>query len=105
MLKKVAFTMYPVLDINRAKNFYLIRNSLSAFNTLMKGLIIGAILIIIHGGIYSMVQIACSERNILYRIFYYGQFLWEYFALSVLTAYSVTIIEKNVEICMVAGKT
>lgn len=22
MLKKVAFTMYPVLDINRAKNFY-----------------------------------------------------------------------------------
>jgi hypothetical protein len=84
--------------------FYLIRNNLSAFNTLMKGLIMGGILIIIHAGIYSMVQIAFSEGNILYRVFYYGQFLWEYLALGILTAYSVTIIEKCTGTCMIHTK-
>lgn len=77
--------------------FYLIKNNLSAFNTLMKGLIMGGILIIIHARIYSMIQILFSEGNILYRVFYYGQFLWECLTLGILTAYSVTIIEKSTE--------
>ena len=72
--------------------FYLIENKLSAFNTLSKGLIMGGLLILIHGGIYSLVQIACSEGNIFYRIFYYGQFLWEYLALGILTAYSFVLL-------------
>lgn len=84
--------------------FYLIRNNLSTFNTLMKCLIMGGILIIIHAGIYSMVQIAFSEENIFYRVFYYGQFLWEYLALGILTVYSVTIIEKSTGTCMIHTK-
>jgi hypothetical protein len=72
--------------------FYLIKNNVGNFNTLSKGLIIGGLLILIHGGIYSLVQIAYSEGNILYRVFYYGQFLWEYLALGILTAYSFVLL-------------
>ncbi len=68
--------------------FYLIKNRLSVSSTLAKGLILGGIIMAIHAGIYSILQIACSEGNIFYRIFYYGQFLWEYLALGLLTAYS-----------------
>jgi len=72
--------------------FHLIKNNIGNFNTLSKGLIIAGLLILIHGGIYSLVQIACSEGNIFYRVFYYGQFLWEYLALGILTAYSFYLI-------------
>jgi hypothetical protein len=75
--------------------FFLIKNRLSAFTTLMKGLIVGLILIIIHAGIYSIVQITYSEGNFLYRLFYYGQFLWEYMALGILTAYSFAFIDRD----------
>jgi len=75
--------------------FYLVNDALSKFNTFIKGLVIGGILIIIHGGIYSFVQIACSEGNILFRIFYYGQFLWEYIVLGVLTAYSFMLYKNS----------
>jgi len=75
--------------------FYLIKNKLTAFNTFTKGLIMGGLIIVIHGGIYSIVQIAASEGNIPYRVFYYGQFLWEYFALGILTAYSFILLKKS----------
>jgi len=76
--------------------FYLIKDTLSMFSTLAKGLIIGAILIItIHGGSYSIVPILSSQGNIFYRVFYYGQFLWEYLALGILTVYSFAFLEKN----------
>lgn len=75
--------------------FYLIKNKLLAFNTLSKGLILSGLLILLHGGVYSLVQILCSEGNIFYRIFYYGQFLWEYVALGVLTAYSFVFLESS----------
>lgn len=84
--------------------FYLIKNNLSAFNTLMKGLIMGGILVLVHAGIYSIVQIVFSEGNIFYRVFYYGQFLWEYITLGVLTAYSITVIEKSTINCMINTK-
>lgn len=71
--------------------FYIIKDKLLAFNTLSKGFLIGGLLILIHGGIYSLVQIVCSEGNIFYRVFYYGQFLWEYLALGILTAYSFNL--------------
>ena len=75
--------------------FYLIKNKLAAFNTLSKGLLTGGLLILIHGGIYSLVQIAYSDGNIFYRSFYYGQFLWEYLALGILTACSFAILESR----------
>lgn len=75
--------------------FYLINDKLTAFTTFTKGLIMGGLIIIIHGGIYSIVQIAASEGNIPYRIFYYGQFLWEYLVLGVLTAYSFTFLKRS----------
>jgi hypothetical protein len=68
--------------------FYLIKNRLPVSNTLAKGLILGGIIMAIHAGIYSILQIVCSEGNIFYRIFYYGQFLWEYLVLGLLTVYS-----------------
>lgn len=71
---------------------FLIKDAISGFKTATKGLIIGAILITVHGGIYSVVQIFMSEGNLLYRIFYYGQFLWEYLVLGLLTAFSATLI-------------
>src|SRR3990167_566894 len=70
--------------------FGLINKKLSFFNTLLKGLIMAGIIIVIHAGIYSIIQIIYSEGNIFYRTFYYGQFLWEYLALGLLTAYSFT---------------
>ncbi|MHB1946939.1 MAG: hypothetical protein ACYCQI_02350 [Gammaproteobacteria bacterium] len=75
--------------------FYLIKDKLLRFDTLIKGLIMGGILVIIHGGIYSIVQIVNSEGSNLYRLFYYGQFLWEYLALGILTAYSFAFLEKK----------
>ncbi len=68
--------------------FYLIEDRLKKFSTLSKGLIMGGLISLIHGGIYSIVQIVNSEGSFIYRLFYYGQFLWEYFALGILTAYS-----------------
>lgn len=75
--------------------FYLIKDKLLGLHTLIKGLLMGGILIIIHGGIYSIVQIINSEGSLMYRLFYYGQFLWEYIALGILTAYSFAFLEKN----------
>lgn len=75
--------------------FYLIKNKLSVFNTLAKGLILGGIIAIIHAGLYSIIQIVYSEGNLLYRILYYGQFLWEYFTLGILTAYSFKLTKLN----------
>lgn len=75
--------------------FYLIKEKLSAFSTLSKGLIMGGLLILLHGGIYSVVQVAASEGNIFYRIFYYGQFLWEYLVLGILTASSFFLLENS----------
>ena len=74
--------------------FHLMKEKLIMFNTLTKGLILGAIITLLHAGLYSVIQIIYSEGNILYRIFYYGQFLWEYFALGILTAYSHSLLTK-----------
>jgi len=68
--------------------FYLIRDKLNAFGALTNGLIIGAILIAIHGGIDSIMLVSSSEGNTFYRLFYYGQFVWEYLILGILTTYS-----------------
>lgn len=75
--------------------FHLIKNNIDNYTILSKGLILGGLLILIHGGIYSLVQIVCSEGNIFYRIFYYGQFLWEYLVLGILTAYSFALLENS----------
>ena len=75
--------------------FYLIRDKLLAFTTISKGLIMGGIIIAIHAGIYSIIQIICSEGNLLYRIFYYGQFLWEYLILGILTAHSFDVFQSS----------
>lgn len=69
----------------------LVKDALAKFNTFRKGLIIGGILVITHAGFFSILEIACSEGNLLYRIFYYGQFVWEYIVLGILTAYSYTL--------------
>lgn len=75
--------------------FYLIKDKLERFNTLTKGILMGGILIAIHGGIFSIVTILNSEGNIFYRIFYNGQFLWEYLSLGILTAYSFAFLKKS----------
>lgn len=75
--------------------FYFIKDTLLKFSRLGKGLLLGGVLIIIHGGIYSLIQIINSEGNILYGLFYYGQFLWEYLILGILTAYSFALLEKT----------
>jgi len=75
--------------------FYLIKDKLSTYSTMTNGFIMGAIIITIHGGIFSILQIACSTGNIFYRIFYYGQFLWEYLALGLLTAYSFDLLQNR----------
>lgn len=75
--------------------FSLINEKLSSFNTLLKGLIMAGIIIVIHAGIFFIVQIINSEGNILYRIFYYGQILWEYLALGLLTAYSFSFMKNT----------
>ena len=75
--------------------FYLIQDCLSKYNTFIKGLIMGSIIILLYAGIYSFIQIAYSQGNFLYRLFYYGQFLWEYIALGLLTAYFVTRLTAN----------
>ena len=72
--------------------FYIIKDKLISFSIFAKGIIFGAIIAAIHAGIYSIVQIVYSEGNLFYRIFYYGQFLWEYFALGMLTAYFCTLL-------------
>jgi len=72
--------------------FYLIEKNLPAYNAAIKGLFLGVIIILLHAGIYSLFQIACSTGNIFYRVFYYGQFLWEYLALGFFTAYSFAMI-------------
>lgn len=77
--------------------FYIIKNEISSFKTSTRGLILGGILIMIHGGIYSIPQIIYSKGNILYRIFYYGQYLWEYLTLGILTAYSFLITKRNMD--------
>jgi hypothetical protein len=74
--------------------FYLIKDQLSAFNTMTKGFIMAGIIITIHAGVFSILQIASSSGNFLYRVFYYGQFLWEYLALGLLTAYSFDLLRK-----------
>ncbi len=74
--------------------FYLIQDRFSQYNTLIKGLIMGSIIILLYAGIYSFIQIAYSQGNFLYRLFYYGQFLWEYIALGLLTAYFVNLLAK-----------
>lgn len=75
--------------------FYLIKEKLLPFNTLVKGLILGGIIAALHAGIYSIIQIVYSKGDLFYRIFYYGQFLWEYLALGILTAYSYTLFTKQ----------
>lgn len=74
--------------------YCLIREHFSAYSTLIKGLMMGILIIILHAGVYSVLQIASSEGNILYRIFYYGQFLWEYIALGLLTVMSIDLFGK-----------
>ena len=74
--------------------FYLIKDRLLGLSTLTKGFILGGIIITLHAGIYSILQIIYSEGNIFYRTFYYGQFLWEYLALGFLTVYSFAFFQK-----------
>lgn len=79
--------------------FYLIKDQLKTQNTLLMGLIMAGIIMTIHAGIYSILQILYSDGNLFYRIFYYGQFLWEYLTLGLLTAYSFALYRKyNVKI-------
>lgn len=73
----------------------LIKEKLVMFNTLIKGLILGAIITSLHAGLYSIIQITHSEGNLFYRVFYYGQFLWEYFILGIFTAYSARLFNKQ----------
>jgi len=68
--------------------FYLIEHKLKNFSTLSKGLIMGGLISLTHAGIFSIVQIINSDGDWIYRLFYYGQFLWEYFTLGILTAFS-----------------
>jgi hypothetical protein len=77
--------------------FYLVRDKIMTFNILIQGIIIGAIIALLHGGLYSVIQIIYSEGNFLYRGFYYGQFWWEYFVLGVLTAYSYDLLIKQLK--------
>lgn len=74
--------------------FYLIENKLSGFSTITKGLIMAGILFTIHAGIFSLLQIAYSTGSLCYRAFYYGQFIWEYLTLGLLTAYSFEFFRK-----------
>ncbi len=74
--------------------FYLIEDKLKKFSTLSKGLIMGGLISLIHAGGYSILQIVNSSGNLPYRIFYHGQFLWEYFTLGILTAYSFYLYRK-----------
>lgn len=74
--------------------FYLIEDKLKNFPTPLQGLIMGSLISITHAGVYSIVQILNSNGNLIYRTFYYGQFLWEYFALGILVAYSFSLYRK-----------
>ena len=74
--------------------FCLIKDKLKNFPTLLQGLIMGSLISITHAGVYSIVQILNSHGNLIYRTFYYGQFLWEYFTLGILVAYSFFLYRK-----------
>ena len=75
--------------------FALIRKKISKVNILLQGLIMAGIIIIIHGGFSSFIQIIFSKGNLFYRIFYYGQFLWEYLILGTLTSLSFAFFERK----------
>jgi hypothetical protein len=75
--------------------FFLIKNKLQSYSTLMQGLILSAIIITIHAGFASLFEIIFSQGNIVYRLFYYGQFIWEYLSLGVLTAYSINRLQNS----------
>lgn len=72
--------------------YHLIKNQLSKFNLLVQGLIMGILIVAIHAGIYSILLILFSDGNIFYRIFYHGQFLWEYLILGMLTVFSSVLV-------------
>lgn len=90
-----AYITYMEPTIASFAVYHLIRNKLSAFSIMTKGLIMAGIIIVIHAGIFSILQITCSTGNVFYRLFYYGQFLWEYLTLGFLTAYSVELLQKR----------
>ncbi|MBS0350622.1 MAG: hypothetical protein JSR33_05435 [Proteobacteria bacterium] len=75
--------------------FTLIRKKIFKVKILLQGLIVAVILIIIHGGLSSIIQIIFSKGNLFYRIFYYGQFLWEYLTLGILTSLSFVFFEET----------
>jgi|GEM_PF-4659685 len=68
--------------------FYLIKDQFSSFKPLTQGFILAGLIFALHAGLYSIVQVIFSQGNIFYRLFYYGQFLWEYLILAILTVYS-----------------
>lgn len=74
--------------------FYLIKDQLKVSSFFKKGLIWAGVIMLFHGGIYSLFQIIFSQGNIFYRLFYYGQFLWEYLVLGILTACSFNLYSK-----------
>lgn len=55
-------------------------------STLVKGLILTGLIIMLRVDI-PLRDIQNSEGNYLYRVFYYGQPVWEYFLLGILIAY------------------
>lgn len=90
-----AYTTYLELTIAAFIIFNLIKHKLTKLSTFMKGIVLGILISMLHAGIYSIVQIIYSHGNIFYRIYYYGQFLWEYFTLGLLTAYSFHLFENR----------
>jgi hypothetical protein len=75
--------------------FRLIKNSLRKFTPWAQGIVWGALIAVVHAGLYSILQIVYSEGNFFYRIFYHGQFLWEYFLLGWLTAHFEKRLPQN----------
>lgn len=62
--------------------YNLIKKSLIGLSMAVKTFTVWGIFCLIHAGFFFMTQILYSDGHIFYRIFYYGQFLWEYLALS-----------------------
>jgi hypothetical protein len=68
--------------------YSILKDRLLKFSALKNALILAALIMTMHAGMFSIVQMLYSQGNVLYRIFYYGQFLWEYAALGIFTAYA-----------------
>jgi hypothetical protein len=51
--------------------------------------------LISNGSLFHFLIIFYAEGNIFYRIFYYGQFVWEHLTLALLTVYGTRFINKK----------